>query len=194
MKVLVTYASKYGSTKGIADFMGEKLRQRGMEPDVLDIGGVRNIGDYQAFVIGSAVYMGHWMKEARQFVSKNSSLLVTRPVWLFSSGPVGPKATDAKGRDLLEVSGPAELDELRALVKPQDHRVFFGALDGSRLSGLIGWGFRMAQKSKSARESMPDGDFRDWGKIGAWANNIAETLTVQGPEVSQVNEILGEIV
>jgi menaquinone-dependent protoporphyrinogen oxidase len=185
MKVLVAYASKYGSTKGIADFIGEKLRQHGVAADVQEVGSVRNIGDYQAYVIGSAVYMFHWMKEAKKFVSKNSTLLVNRPLWLFSSGPVGTKTTDAKGRDLLEVSGPSELDELRALVKPRDHRVFFGAMYGSRLTGIVGWGYRMAQKSESARESMPDGDFRDWGKIGAWANSIAEALTLKGPEVSR---------
>jgi len=185
MKVLVAYASKYGSTKGIADFIGDKLQQQGVEVNVQEVGSVRNAEDYQAYVIGSAVYMFHWMKEAKQFVSKNRALLVSRPVWLFSSGPVGTKTTDAKGRDLLEVSGPSELDDLRALVKPRDHRVFFGALDGSRLTGMMGWGYRMAQKSKAARESMPDGDFRDWDKIAAWASGIGEALRVQAPEVSR---------
>jgi menaquinone-dependent protoporphyrinogen oxidase len=185
MKVLVTYATKYGSTKGIADFIGEKLRQQGMQVDVQEVGAVRNAAEYNAFVIGSAVYMFHWLKEAKQFLSKNSALLATRPVWLFSSGPVGTQSKDAKGRDLLEVSGPKELDELRALVKPRDHRVFFGALDGARLTGTIGFAYKLARRSQAAREAMPEGDFRDWKEIEAWANSIAGELRAQPGTVSR---------
>jgi len=176
MKVLVAYASKYGSTKGIAEFVGERLCQQGLEADVLEVGAVRKVADYNAFVIGSAVYMFHWLKEARRFVSKNSALLANSPVWLFSSGPVGTQSRDAEGRDVLEVSGPKELDDLRALVRPRDHKVFFGALDGSRLTGIMGFGYRMARRSKSARDQMPEGDFRNWEEIESWAAGIAEAL------------------
>jgi len=176
MRILVAYASKVGSTKGISEFVGEKLRGQGMQVDVMEAGRVRNVRDYDAFVIGSAVYMFHWLKEARQFVSKNSALLINHPVWLFSSGPVGAQPRDDKGRDLLEVSGPKELEELRALVKPRDHRVFFGALDGARLTGTIGFAYRLARKSQAARESMPEGDFRDWKEIEAWVAGIAQAL------------------
>jgi menaquinone-dependent protoporphyrinogen oxidase len=176
MKVLVAYASKYGSTKGIAEFIGEKLRQQGVEVDVLEIGVVRNAADYDAFVIGSAVYMFHWLKEARHFVSTNCALLANHPVWLFSSGPVGTQSKNVEGQDLLEVSGPKELDELKALVKPRDHKVFFGALDGSRLTGIMGFGYRMAKRSKSARDEMPEGDFRDWKAIEGWTAQIAQDL------------------
>ncbi len=153
-----------------------------MQVDVQEVGAVRNAADYDAFVIGSAVYMFHWMKEAKQFLSKNRALLVNRPVWLFSSGPVGTQTKDAKGRDLLEVSGPKELDELRALVKPRDHRVFFGALDGTRLTGTTGFAYRMARRSQAAREAMPEGDFRDWKEIEAWASSIGGELMVQSEE------------
>jgi menaquinone-dependent protoporphyrinogen oxidase len=180
MRVLVAYASKAGSTKGIAEFVGEKLRKQGMRVDVQEVGEVRRAADYDAFVIGSAVYMFHWMKEARQFISKNRALLVARPVWLFSSGPVGTESKDAKGRDVLETSEPKELEELRALVAPRDHKVFFGALHGERLTGMIGFGYRLAQKSKSAREAMPEGDFRDWKAIEAWATAIA--IGLQAPK------------
>ena len=176
MKVLVAYASKYGSTKGIADFIGEKLRQREIEADVRGVGDVGDLAPYDAFVIGSAVYMYHWMKEGKQFVLKNRRVLSTRPVWLFSSGPVGKEEKDAKGRDVREASGPKELDELRNAAKARDHRVFFGAFYGSRLTGMYALGYRMAQRSKEAREAMPEGDFRDWKEIEAWAAGIADTL------------------
>jgi menaquinone-dependent protoporphyrinogen oxidase len=183
MRILVTHASRTGFTKGIAEFIGEKLRGRGMQVDILAVDSVRSPGDYDAFVIGSAVYMFHWLKEAKRFVSNNRDLLCTRPVWLFSSGPVGTKTTDARGRDLRDVSGPREIDELRETTKPRDHRVFFGALDHTRLTGAMGFTYRMARRSKAARESMPEGDFRDWKEIESWANTIAETLqTALGSE------------
>jgi len=117
------------------------------------------------------------LKEAKQFVSKNSPLLLTRRVWLFSSGPVGTQTKDAKGRDVLETSVPKDLDELRALANPRDHQVFFGALDGERLTGTIGLAFRLARRSQAAREAMPEGDYRDWPKIEEWAAGIAQSLT-----------------
>jgi len=176
MKVLVAYASKYGSTKGIADFIGERLRQQGMKVDIKEVDSVQNPGDYDAFVIGSAVYMFHWLKEAKQFISRNSSLLVNHPVWLFSSGPVGTQSKDDKGRDLLEVSAPKELDELRDLVKSRDHRVFFGAFESTRLTGMMGFTLKIARRSQSAREAMPERDFRNWKEIELWASSIAREL------------------
>lgn len=176
MKILVAYASKYGSTKGIAEFIGERLRQHGVEADVREVGSAGSVEDYDAFVIGSAVFTGHWMNEAKQFVSKNSATMVGHPVWLFSSGPTGTKPTDAKGNDLLKASEPKELDELRALLKPRDHRVFFGAFDSTHLTGTTGFFFKLAARSKAVRESVPEGDFRDWKTIEAWAGSIAEAL------------------
>jgi menaquinone-dependent protoporphyrinogen oxidase len=85
---------------------------------------------------------------------------------------------------LLEVSGPKELDELRALVKPRDHRVFFGTLDSTRLTGTIGFAYKLARRSQAAREAMPEGDFRDWKEIEAWANSIAGELRAQPGTVS----------
>jgi menaquinone-dependent protoporphyrinogen oxidase len=176
MRVLVAYASKYGSTKGIADCIGARLRQQGVEADVQEVDDVRGVLDYDAFVIGSAVYMFHWLKEARQFVSRNRALLASRPVWLFSSGPVGTQAKDSKGIDVRDASAPKELDELRDMAKPRDHQVFFGALDGARLTGTVGFFYRLARRSKDAREAMPEGDFRDWKEIEAWADGIAGQL------------------
>jgi len=147
-----------------------------MEADVLEVGAVGDAGAYDAFVIGSALYMFHWLKEAKQFVSRNRALLSTRPVWLFSSGPLGKEAKDPQGRDYKDLSGPKEIEELRDAVKPRDHQVFFGALEGSRLTGTMGLGYRMARLSKSAREVLLDGDFRDWNEIGSWADGIAEAL------------------
>jgi menaquinone-dependent protoporphyrinogen oxidase len=177
MKVLVAFASKHGSTKGIAEFIGEKLRERGEQADVLEVSQVQNIRDYDAFVIGSAVYMFHWMKEAKEFALKNSAVLFTRPVWLFSSGPTGTKQKDAKDRDLLDpnVSGPKELEELREKIRFRDHRIFFGAFDPKDLDFFS----RQFFKSATIREATPIGDFRDWNEIDAWVTSIARALEAQ---------------
>lgn len=174
IKVLVAFASKHGSTKGIADFIGEKLRRRGVQADVLEVDQVKNVGDYAAFVIGSALYMNRWLKEATKFVSRNKSILSTRPVWLFSSGPVGKERKDPKGRDVLDplVSGPKELEDLRQELHPRDHQIFFGALDPTKLGFL----YNQVRKSATIRASLPEGDFREWSEIEAWSNGIARTL------------------
>jgi len=176
MKVLVAYASKYGATEGIAESLGTKLREMGLRADVAEVGEAKDVGSYDAYVVGSAVYMFHWMKEARRFVAKNKTVLAAHPLWLFSSGPVGTNRTDSKGRDVIASSEPKELGEYLAL-KPRDHKVFFGALDGSKLTGTTGFFYRMARRSESARKEMPEGDFRDWKEIEAWAGEIARALT-----------------
>jgi menaquinone-dependent protoporphyrinogen oxidase len=183
MKVLVAYATKHGSTKGIAEFIGEKLRLRGLVVDVSEVTVVQDPVAYDAFVLGSAVYIGHWMKEAKQFASVNRDLLSARPVWLFSSGPTGKDKVDAKGRDLLDpaVSGPAELKELRREILVRDHRVFFGALDGAKQ----GFFYRQLRKSETVRKAMQEGDFRDWGEIQAWVDTIAEALSSPRAVVTQ---------
>jgi len=179
MKVLVAYASKHGATKGIADFIGERLRQGGMQVDVFDVDQVKSVGGYDAFVIGSALYMFHWQKEATKFVSRNKSTLGTRPVWLFSSGPVGKEKINSKGQDLLDplVSGPKEIDELREELHPRDHRIFFGVLDATKL----GFFYNQMRKSATIRESLPEGDFRDWKEIEAWTEGIARSLEETPP-------------
>lgn len=169
MKVLVAYASAAGSTKGIAEFIGEKLRGHEIEVDVQDVNSAKNLEGYDAFVIGSALYRFHWLNEAKQFVSNNKSILASRPVWIFSSGPTGTKTTDAKGRDLREVSGPKEIEELRKKINPRDHRVFFGALYRDRLKGTVGWFARWIPKDA-------EGDFRNWNEIESWTNSIVQSL------------------
>ena len=178
---MVAYASKAGSTKGIAEFIGQKLSERGAQVETKEVDSVRNVGGYDAYVVGSAVYMFHWMKEAKQFLARNQKMLAGRPVWLFSSGPIGSSRTNDKGQDLLDVSvsGPKELDELRQLVNPRDHMVFFGALDGSKLTGATGFMYRMVRRSEEARKAMPEGDFRDWEQIEGWADGIAESLVAR---------------
>jgi menaquinone-dependent protoporphyrinogen oxidase len=117
--------------------------------------------------------MGSWLKEVTEFVRRNGEMLTTRPVWLFSSGPLGTEATDAQGRDLLVVSEPKEFAEFKESIKPRGVRVFFGALDPHTLGNTE----RLVRSLPAGRALLPEGDFRDWKEIEAWAETIARDLT-----------------
>jgi len=184
LKAIVVYASKYGSTKGIAEFIAEKLRQRGTQAEARPVDAVHNPGDYDALVVGSAVYMMHWLKEAAEFARRNRAVLANRPVWLFSSGPLGTETKDAQGRDLIVVAEPKEIAEFREAINPRDHRVFFGALDSSKL----GAAHRMTRKLPAARAMLPEGDFRDWKDIEAWASSIVRSLEAPHPALESEME------
>jgi len=173
MRVLVAYASKHGSTKGIAERIGERLAAAGLAVDVLPVGKL-DVSAYDAVVLGSAVYMFHWMGEARSFAKNNRAAIAGKPVWLFSSGPFGDEKVDKQGRDVLTVAGPREIDELRTLLSPRDHRVFWGAWDASYKP--IGFMEKLTMAMPAARNSFPSGDKRDWPEIEAWADGIAAAL------------------
>ena len=174
MNVLVAYASRHGSTKGIAERIADDLREVGLSAEVMPVDQVRDLDRYDAFVIGSAAYMFHWLKEATNFVKRYHSLLSQRPVWLFSSGPLGTELVDEEGRDILEATRPKEFDELSALVHPRGERVFFGAWDPD--APPVGLGERLLRLMPATRDATPAGDFRDWPAIDAWATEIASHL------------------
>ena len=161
MTVLIAYASKHGSTQGIAERIAEKLRQLGKEAEARPVDAVENPGSYEALVIGCAVYYGSWLKEATEWVRRNRAVLAERPVWLFSSGPLGTEVSDAEQQ-------PKEMAEFQQAIGSRDQRIFFGALDHSRLS----FAERMMVKAVRA----PEGDFRNWEAIDAWAASIARDL------------------
>ena len=70
-QVLVVYATKYGATAEIAEKIGQVLRQAGLRTDVLPADGVSDLTPYKAVVLGSAVYIGKWRKEAVKFLQAN---------------------------------------------------------------------------------------------------------------------------
>jgi menaquinone-dependent protoporphyrinogen oxidase len=174
MPILVAYASKHGSTKEIAERIAGRLSKAGLQAEALPVRDVSDVKPYDAVVLGSALYMFHWLGEARAFARRHRADLSARPLWLFSSGPFGPEPLDKEGRDKLGISGPRELDELRRDLNPRDHRVFWGAWD--RRNKPIGFWERLVNLMPAGRASMPDSDFRDWPNIEAWADGVAAEL------------------
>ena len=174
MHVLVAYASRHGGTRGIAERIAAALRSAGMEADALPVGSIRSIAGYDAYVIGSAAYMFHWLGEATSFVRRNRAALAGKPVWLFSSGPLGTDPLDSQGRDQKITAIPKELPELAVLVGARGQRVFFGAYHKDQKR--IGLGEQLVALMPAARDALPEGDFRDWPDIDCWAGEIARDL------------------
>lgn len=172
MRILVVYASKYGSTKGIAERIAGTLNQTGQQAVAVRASQAGSLDGYDAFVIGSAAYMFSWMKESVDFVRQNSSLLRGKPVWLFSSGPIGTATVDAQGRDVRETTVPKEIAEFRSSIHPRDHHVFFGAFDHTKLTLT----HRLVYALPAMKDLLIDGDFRDWDEIAGWAKAIAAEL------------------
>lgn len=164
-QVLVAYATKYGATAEIAEKIGQVLRQAGLPTDVLPADRVSDLTPYTAVVLGSAVYIGRWRKEAATFLKVNEKALAERPVWLFSSGPTGEG-------DAVELTQgwrfPEALQPVADRIHPRDIAVFPGALDPKELNLVEKW---MIKNVKA-----PLGDFRDWDAITSWATAIADVL------------------
>lgn len=165
-RVLVTYATKHGATAEIASATSSVLREQGFDVDLHDVKAVSDPGAYGAVVMGSAVYIGQWRKEAAQFLEKNERVLAGMPVWLFASGPTGEgdPVELMEGWDI-----PGGLRELVDRIQPVDTTVFHGNLDPDSLNFLE----RFTIKNVKA----PVGDFRDWDAITAWAKTIGATLS-----------------
>jgi menaquinone-dependent protoporphyrinogen oxidase len=164
--ILVTYASKYGATKEIAVKIGEVLRQVGLQVDVLRVDGVQTLDQYTAVILGSAVYIGKWQKEAVKFLQINEKVLADRPVWLFSSGPTG----EGDPIELVEdLRLPVALQPAVDRIHPRDVAVFHGYINSDKINFIEKWAIKSLVKK-------PFGDFRDWDAITSWATSIAETL------------------
>jgi menaquinone-dependent protoporphyrinogen oxidase len=178
MRVLVAYASRHGATRGIAERIAATLERSGLEVTLKPAAEVYDAGTYDAFVIGAAAYVFHWMKEASGFVERHRPLLASRPVWLFSSGPLGTSDVDAQGRDARESSTPREFADFAAAIHPREERVFYGAYDPT--AKPIGLAERITRILPAARDALPAGDYRDWAEIEAWSEGIARQLVADG--------------
>ena len=128
---------------------------------------VAGLDGYEAVVVGSAIYMGHWLDDAKDFVATHATPLAALPVWLFSSGPLGepghlkPEEPPVDAAPMVEATGAL------------DHRIFAGKLDKSKL--------KFTERAMAAAVKAPEGDFRDWDAIDGWAGEIAARLAGLAP-------------
>ncbi|SFK99795.1 flavodoxin domain-containing protein [Geodermatophilus ruber] len=164
--ILVTAASKHGSTHEIAAALARALTQSaaagraGLTATWLPAENRPDPSACDAVVLGSAVYAGSWLPAARDLATAHAAVLRDRPLWLFSSGPIGvpPFPPDE----------PDSVGALRAMLGPRGHRVFPGRLDRSRLT--------FGERAMVTAMRAPIGDFRDWAAVAAWAEEIADEI------------------
>jgi menaquinone-dependent protoporphyrinogen oxidase len=180
MRVLVAYATRHGATAGIAQRVAAGLGAAGLSAEARPVEDVKDVGPYDAVVLGGAAYMFRWLKPAVTFCRLHRNELAARPVWLFSSGPLGADLVDKDGRNVLETCRPREFDELSKLLHPRGEQVFFGAYDPG--APLVGVGERLVRHIPAVRGALPAGDFRDWPAIDAWAARIAIELGTGKPD------------
>jgi menaquinone-dependent protoporphyrinogen oxidase len=167
-RVLVSAASGHGSTTEIARVISRALVNKHMAVDIVPPAAVDSVEDYDAVILGSAVYAGHWLASARDFATRFRDPLAARPVWLFSSGPTGePSATLVQPVE----QDPADVIWIRQAIPVRDHRVFTGKVNRQALS--------VAQQAWLLISRRTSGDFRDWAAITAWAEGIAADLAAQ---------------
>ena len=172
MRVLVTWGSKLGGTKGIARMVAEELEIQGVDVAFVAAKDVRSVSGFDAAIIGGAIYASRWHKAALKFVDHNVAALRRIPVWLFSSGPLDNSA------------------DLRAIPPVKDVSVLMqriGAL------GHVTFGGRLPADAKgfpaSAMAKKNAGDWRNGAQVHAWAAEIAEELATARPQ--EVHELAG---
>jgi menaquinone-dependent protoporphyrinogen oxidase len=161
-QILIATASRHGSTFDIADEIARVLSRRGFAVVDKAADETDGIERFDAVICGSAVYMGRWLPEAIAFVTRNADELARRPVWLFSSGPIGePPEPDGD---------PQGIAQLMERLHARGHRIFPGRLDRDRLS--------LSERVIVGMLRAPKGDFRDFPQVTAWATEIADAIAL----------------
>ena len=169
MIVLVGYATEHGSTQGVAQRIGERLRQHGLAVDVRSMAEVEDLTPYGMAVLGSAIHGGRWLTDGNEFVRRHTPRLRDLPVWFFSVSTLGdedsmfPPGVASRLRRLRKDT--PEITAFRETVGPREHCNFTGAIarDDWPTPG------RLAFRAMGGRY----GDHRNWPAIDAWAEHIA---------------------
>jgi len=162
-RVLVAYATRCGSTAGVAEAIGRTLADLGFPAEVLPVDKVQDLRGYEAAVIGSPIRAGKWLPEALGFVRRNREGLIRVPVACFAVGLSLREGTEKSRRE-----AAAALEPMEELVKPVSVGLFAGALDPGKLPPFLRLLMRLIK--------APVGDFRDWTAIHAWATEVGEML------------------
>jgi menaquinone-dependent protoporphyrinogen oxidase len=166
-KILVTYASRNGSTAGVAEAIGKSLAEGGAQVDVLPMKDVKDLALYRAVVAGSAIQAAQWLPEAVQFVQAHRVELARKP---FAAFLVCMTLAMKKGDYREQVA--AWLDPVCALVKPVSGGkniplgLFAGVLDTHKIHSF---GDRLKFRLSVAMGVWSEGDHRDWNAIRLWA-------------------------
>lgn len=165
-KVLVTYATKHGSTQEVAEAVSKTLREHGLAVDLQSMRRVRALDGYSAVVLGAPLYMFHWHKDALRFLARHKKALMERSVAVFGGGPTATEDSDGDWEEV-QKHFDAELAKFPWL-SPLSVELVGGRFDPARL--------RFPYSLIPALCHMPASDLRDWAAIHSWASNLALQL------------------
>lgn len=163
-KVMVAYASKAGSTVGVAENVASVLKEKGYQVDLLRAKEVKNLGGYDAVVFGTAIRMGKPIGEGMRFVRRHEQELKAKPVAVFSLGLAMQEDTPETRKQTEEFLAP-----VTKTFKPVSLAMFGGKLDLNTLNPFFRFAFSRDQSGK-----MAEGDWRNWDSIRAWAESLSE--------------------
>lgn len=159
-KILVTYATKCGSTIEVAQAIGQALSEKGSTVNVLPVRQARDLSPYRAVVVGSAIRMGAWLPEAVNFVKEHKEQLSRLPrAYFLVSGYLQDDTPE------MRQTVNAYLDPVRAILPADDVALFAGKIDIRTMSFI--------DRTLTKAMKTPEGDWRDWDAIRAWAAGLA---------------------
>ena len=163
IKVLVSAASKHGATAEIADHIGKTLEAQGLDLTRTEPSEVTDLEGYRAVILGSAIYAGHWLQDAKELAARVAALDPAPMVWMFSSGPIGDPPKPEQD--------PVDVADILQATAARQHQVFAGKIDTSKLS--------FGEKAIMIAVRATEGDFRDWDEIACWADQIGQAVKAE---------------
>jgi len=170
-KILVTYASRCGSTGGVAGAIAGTFCDAGASVDVVQVENVSDLTRYQAIVIGSAIRSDQWLPEAIDFVKGHREVLKDLPVAYFLTCLTLTRSTKENRKKALGYLGPLRREAPH--VVPVDTGLFARAFAYGKLPFMM----RMVMKMKMQGTGVTEGDYRDWKSIRSWARGAYPALT-----------------
>jgi menaquinone-dependent protoporphyrinogen oxidase len=160
-KILVGYATRYGSTQEVAEVIASTLREAGFEVDVKLVQDIKSLSDYKAIILGAPLFMFHWHKDVLRFLSKHQKILLDRQVAIFSLGPTHEPYDEQEWRN--SWSQLNKEMENYSWLKPVEVEMFGGKYDPNMLRFPL----------KMLAGNTPVSDIRDWDVIRDWAEKLA---------------------
>jgi menaquinone-dependent protoporphyrinogen oxidase len=168
-KVLITYASRTGSTQGVAEAIAKKLSNNAISVDLQPMQDVKDLTDYQAVVAGSAIQNRQWLPEAMQFLQIHRNALASKPVATFTlCMTLAMKNGERYRPDIMQWLAP-----VRRIAHPVSQGVFAGVLD---IAEIPSFSDRLKFRLSVLFGVWSQGDHRDWDAIHAWGDELPSKL------------------